>query len=150
MSNHELEVALEYLRKADLRITNQRLLILEYLINSHSHPTAEAIHHDLKSTDFNLSLATVYNTLELFIAHNLIVSLKGTDEKQHFDYFAHPHYHVVCTNCGRIEDVFDFSFTPLELDAEKQTNFHITQTKVEVLGLCPKCQKLQQKSHPQV
>lgn len=145
MLNHELETALDYLRQDGLRITSQRTNILSYLINTKDHPTAESIYHALKATDANLSLATVYNTLDLFIAHNLVVSLSANDEKQHFDYFAHPHYHVICSNCGKIEDVFDFPLGPLTTHAHQQTGYQISHSNIEIFGLCPACQNTTKK-----
>lgn len=147
MANHELENAIDFLRQKGLRITSQRSQILNYLITERNHPTAEMIFNALKSTDANLSLATVYNTLDLFITHHLVVNLPGNDDKQHFDYFAHPHYHVICSECGRIEDVFDFSFEPLLKHAQTNTNYQINHAAVEVFGLCPSCQiKLNKKA----
>lgn len=140
MSNKELKHAIDYLHQCGLRVTTQRTNILQYLIETKIHPSAEEIYLHLKTKDTTLSLATVYNTLELFVKHQLVVSLSAKDEKQHFDYFAHPHYHVICNNCGKIEDVFDFSLDPLKADAKKQTNYSITYTSVEVFGLCPDCQ----------
>lgn len=142
MPHDELEKALDYLRSTGLRITNQRSKILAYLINTKTHPTAEDIFQELKSSDENLSLATVYNTLDLFTKHKLVVSLSASDEKQHFDYFAHPHYHVICSNCGKIEDVFDFPLTSLKQHAQAATGFQITHSDIELYGLCPDCQKL--------
>lgn len=142
LTTHELENALDFLRQKGLRITSQRSLILNYLITQHTHPTAEAIFNALKATDANLSLATVYNTLDLFIEHHL-VNLAGNDDKQHFDYFAHPHYHVICSVCGRIEDVFDFSFDSLLEHAQVHTGYQIDHAAVEVFGVCQACQAKQ-------
>lgn len=145
MPNNELKRALAYLRNTGLRITSQRSKILEYLINTKMHPTAEDIYKELKNSDESLSLATVYNTLELFIKHQLVISLSATDEKQHYDYFVHPHYHVICSNCGKIEDVFDFPLTSLKQHAQVVTGYEIVHSNVELYGLCPNCQKLRSK-----
>ncbi|CAH0418180.1 Fur family transcriptional regulator [Periweissella ghanensis] len=146
LTTHELENALDFLRQKGLRITRQRSLILNYLITQHNHPTAEEIFNTLKAADANLSLATVYNTLDLFIEHHLVVNLASNDDKQHFDYFAHPHYHVICSVCGRIEDVFDFSFNPLLDHAQAHTDYQIDHAAVEVFGVCPTCQAKQKNS----
>lgn len=142
VTNSTIEDALDYLRTIGLRITPQRKLILQYLILKRNHPTAEIIFNDIKQQDSTISLATVYNTLELLVKNNLVIEIAAPDEKQHFDYFAHPHYHVICTNCGKIEDVFDYSFTTVEDDAHQKTGYKISHSLMEIYGLCPDCQIL--------
>ncbi|QBO36675.1 transcriptional repressor [Periweissella cryptocerci] len=147
-NNEILNEALDFLRQEGLRITQQRTVILKYLIEKRNHPTAEMIFTDIKSECDGMSLATVYNTLELFVKNKLVIEIAAPDEKQHFDYFAHPHYHVICTNCGKIEDVFDYSFTAIETDAAKKTGYQISHSLMEVYGLCPDCQKLLNQAAP--
>lgn len=145
MSNQEnplLQEALDHLCDGGLRITQQRTVILKYLIEKRNHPTAEMIFTDIKAECDGMSLATVYNTLELFVKKNLVIEIAAPDEKQHFDYFVHPHYHVICTNCGKIEDVFDYPFNNVEADAAKKTGYKVSHSLMEVYGLCPACQIL--------
>ena len=110
MAEAEFDRALDHLRENKVRLTPQRKTILNYLINHHTHPSVEMIYDDLKDTVDNISMATVYNTLKLFVDYNLVIELKNGDGSTHFDYFGHPHYHVVCDNCGKISDVFDEHF----------------------------------------
>lgn len=137
-----IEDALDYLRKVDLRITPQRTIILKYLISKRNHPTAETIFNEIKKEDSTISLATIYNTLDVLVKNNLVIEIAAPDEKQHFDYFAHPHYHVICTRCGKIEDVFDYSFTAIENDAQQKTGYSISHSLMEIYGLCPECQAI--------
>ena len=60
------------LKDRKIRISHQRLLILDYLMTHPIHPTAETIFKDLKSQDPLISQATVYNSLNLFVKHNLV------------------------------------------------------------------------------
>ncbi len=63
---HELEESIASLRQAGVRITPQDKAYLRYLISSHTHPTADEIYQAL-SPDFpNISVATIYNNLEVF------------------------------------------------------------------------------------
>ena len=63
--NH-LKEALDTLKETRVRITPQRHAILEYLINSMSHPTADDIYKALEGKFPNMSVATVYNNLRVF------------------------------------------------------------------------------------
>jgi Fe2+/Zn2+ uptake regulation proteins len=62
----------ELLQSHGLKATPQRLIVLEYLIKHQTHPTAEQIHEDLE----NISLATVYNTLDKLVDSELVIAIK--------------------------------------------------------------------------
>ena len=64
--NH-LREALDTLKETGVRITPQRHAILEFLINSMTHPTADDIYKALEGKFPNMSVATVYNNLEYFV-----------------------------------------------------------------------------------
>ena len=66
MSEVKLKDALDTLKNNGVRITPQRHAILEYLISSKSHPTADEIYKSLASNFPNMSVATVYNNLRVF------------------------------------------------------------------------------------
>ena len=87
MAEAELDRALEMLRKHKVRLTPQRKTILEYLISHHTHPSVEMIYADLKDQVDNISMATVYNTIKLFVDYNLVIELKNGDGSTLFYYF---------------------------------------------------------------
>lgn len=141
MFNPNYETALEAFKKSGAKITNQRKIILKYLVNSHAHPTAKKIFEDLNEEDQNISLATVYNTLDALIKAKLVIDIEDKKTAEHhFDYFGSPHYHIICDNCGKIIDGFSFDFTELMMAAKKDSNYLIKEAHVEVHGLCPDCQ----------
>ena len=145
MAEAELDRALDLLRDHKVRLTPQRRTILEYLITHHTHPSVEMIYDDLKGNVDNISMATVYNTLKLLVDYNLVIELKNGDGSTHYDYFGHPHYHVVCDNCGKITDVFDEHFSEINREmaemTRKKTHYLVTGNNIEVHGLCPECQR---------
>lgn len=145
MANNEYSHALAQLHSEKVRLTPQRKVILQYLMSHHTHPSAEMVFSALKENVDNLSVATVYNTLKLFVDHGLVIELKNGDGSTHFDYFGHPHYHIVCDNCGKITDVFDDEFTNISdhmaKTATQKTNYLVTGNQVELHGICPECQK---------
>lgn len=55
------------LKKRHIKNTPQRQVILAYLMSSKEHPSIEMIYSYVKENGFSVSLATVYNTLELFM-----------------------------------------------------------------------------------
>ncbi|WP_267202036.1 Fur family transcriptional regulator [Limosilactobacillus kribbianus] len=145
MAEAEFDRALATLRSNKVRLTPQRKEILEYLISHHTHPSVEMIYDDLKGNVKNISMATVYNTLKLLVDYNLVIELKNGDGSTHYDYFGHPHYHVVCDNCGKISDVFDEHFSSITKELQSmtrnKTGYLVTGSTIEVHGLCPDCQR---------
>jgi len=92
----------------------------------------------------NIGSSTIYNTLNTFVDHHLVVELQNGDGSTHYDYFGSPHYHAICTNCGRIVDVTYPGFSDTEKSLEKKTaeisGYMISGNHMEVYGLCPECQ----------
>ena len=83
--------------------------------------------------------------LEVSVPMEEVIELKNGDGSTHYDYFGHPHYHVVCDNCGKISDVFDEHFSEItkELQAmsREKTGYLVTGCHIEVHGICPDCQR---------
>src|SRR5699024_10745838 len=104
--SYMVEQSIERLKGANIRITPQRYAILEYMILTDSHPTAYEIYTALESRFPNMSVATDYNNLRLFIEQNLVKELNYGDASSRFDFSSTEHDHAVCTTCGRIEDVY--------------------------------------------
>lgn len=136
-----LVAAAQKLKQHEIKATPQRQIILAYLMSSTEHPSINMIHQYLKKQEHKVSLATVYNTLELLAKHDLVAEV-ALDSAGHvrYDYFDRPHYHLICLNCGKIEDVFDDSYLALEKLAQKQSAYRIISSRYDVYGLCPECQ----------
>lgn len=108
--------ALEQLKTTGVRITPQRHAILSYLIESMGHPTADEIYRALEPKFPSMSVATVYNNLKMFIEAGMVRELTYGDNSSRFDANVSEHYHVICEQCGKIED---FSYSSLE-DVQRQ------------------------------
>lgn len=140
--SYQVQQSIERLKNAHIRITPQRYAILEYLIQTGSHPTADEIYRALEPRFPNMSVATVYNNLRVFIQQNLVKELNYGDASSRFDFSSTEHYHAVCTQCGRIEDVYYPGLEEVEEAAEELTGFKISGHRLELYGLCEECQKL--------
>ncbi len=139
----QLQESLKTLKKQGIRITPQREIILTYLINHHDHPSVEMIHDAIDKQLPNLSVATIYNTLKLFVDTGLAIELPNKDGGVRYDFFGVPHFHAICENCGRIFDVFDDDYPAivqrLKDIAHDKTGLTVTGAQVEVTGICPNC-----------
>lgn len=124
----------DILKKHGLRVTGQRLAILDYLMTHETHPTAEMIHRDLSE----ISLATIYNTLERLVAAGIVIAIDTlNDGKRHFDYYGQPHYHIINTQTNAIIDTENFDVGPLLEAARQASALNITGFHIEVYGIAP-------------
>lgn len=139
MSEEMIKGALDTLKQSGVRITPQRHAILEYLATSEAHPTADEIYKSLASNFPNMSVATVYNNLRVFLSVGLIKELTYGDASSRFDFITHDHYHIICDSCG---DIVDFQYPGLE-EVEQLaahiTGFKVNSHRLEVYGTCPTC-----------
>ncbi len=139
MSEVRLKDALDALKKSGVRITPQRHAILEYLIYSESHPTADEIYKALEGDFPNMSVATVYNNLRVFRNAGLIKELTYGDASSRFDFVTHDHYHIICDECGTIVDFHHPGLDEVERLASHVTGFKVNSHRLEVYGTCPSC-----------
>ena len=92
------------LRKADIKITRQRVYLAGILFNlPQGHFTAEELHDETKLGNLKVSLATVYNTLKHFSQNGIIKTLQVDSQKTLFDRNTDHHYHIKSNNI--IEDI---------------------------------------------
>ncbi|MBU5340933.1 peroxide-responsive transcriptional repressor PerR [Caldibacillus hisashii] len=141
MSPNQLKEALDTLKVSGVRITPQRHAILEYLINSMAHPTADEIYKALEGKFPNMSVATVYNNLRVFKDVGLVKELTYGDSSSRFDFTTHDHYHAICESCGKIVDFQYPGLDEVEQFASHVTDFKVSHHRLEVYGLCPDCAK---------
>jgi len=85
--------------------TYHRIKILEYLVKHENHPTVDIIYEDIISDIPTISKTTVYNTLNLFVEHNLIKALNVTGTETRYDADNDIHHHFLCKKCGGIYNV---------------------------------------------
>ncbi|MBC1522367.1 peroxide-responsive transcriptional repressor PerR [Listeria aquatica] len=140
VSSTQLKESIDVLKQSGVRITPQRHAILEFLINSHSHPTADEIYKALEPEYPNMSVATVYNNLRVFRDAGLIKELSYGDASSRFDFTTSNHYHAICEKCGKIVDFHYPGLDEVEHFAASVTGYEINKHRLEVYGICPECQ----------
>lgn len=141
MDNSAVEKAVNELKSANVRITPQRYAVLEHLIEHRDHPTADEIYQALADRFPNMSVATVYNNLRLFVKIGFVQEMKYGDASSRFDFSRRRHYHAICNKCGKIVDFYYPGLEDVEMAAGQLTGFAISEHRLEVYGTCPECQK---------
>ena len=137
MASQEL---ISLLRNEGYRITPQRIAIIDYVLETKLHPTAEQIHQKILKDYPMTSLSTVYKTIELMKAKNLILET-GTSDKTRFSIVDTNQINLICNNCGRIESYTDKTINEIETRVKRKSQFDIQNSRMEFMGLCKKCKK---------
>lgn len=127
-----------------LRMTNQREMILRELKKSKKHLTADELYERVKKYMPRISLATVYRNLEILSDASMIRKLEISGRQKRFDSELAEHDHIYCVLCQRIENL-DIGDNEINLDVVDTKGYTITGRRLEVTGICPKCQKKQSK-----
>jgi Fur family peroxide stress response transcriptional regulator len=133
------EHALDKLKLFGVRMTPQRYAILEYMVDAMNHPTADDIYKALEHRFPNMSVATIYNNLKLFVEAGLVKELTYGDDSSRYDANVSDHYHVICTKCSTIVDFDHPRLEHIEEQAMAKTGFIINGHRMELYGLCPVC-----------
>lgn len=136
-----VERAVERLRSLGVRMTPQRYAILNYLYTHHEHPTAEEIYQALASEYPSMSVATVYNNLKVFKEAEIIQELTFGDQASRYDANPEDHYHVVCVDCGKVEDLPYTPYVEVEDEAARRLGYRVLDHKLVIYGICPECQR---------
>lgn len=135
------------LKQAGMRVTPQRVAICELLATSREHPTAAMIYDKLKPRFDSLSLATVYNTLDTLVGLGVVNVLgHAGDDKVHYDADTEPHVNLACISCSRIIDIPSEHVTHLDSEITAASGYKLLGARVLYYGLCPDCQKKQEKA----
>lgn len=135
-SDHELS---ELLRRGGLRVTPQRLVTFRALRELDRHVTADELRDAVSSRLPNVSLPTVYATLELLECLGLIRRIARGEGPVLYEPRVEPHHHVVCTVCGTVSDLDAPLDASPALSAARRRGFEPEHTELVVSGRCRRC-----------
>lgn len=136
----ELVKAGQALKQQGYRLTPQRLMILDAVIAGEGHVTAEAIHQRVAQEYPDVSLSTVYRTLETLRDLGLVTEtdLGSGRVEYHFAERA-DHHHLVCRRCGSVAELPHEVLHPLEEQLAREYGFLAEMSHFAVFGVCAAC-----------
>jgi Fur family ferric uptake transcriptional regulator len=137
----------ELLKNNGLKVTTQRIAILEVLQNRPGkHLTAEEIYEYVKEDYPEIGLATVYRTIQLLSELNLIDKLNLDDGYVRYEIgkmadldARHHHHHLICLDCGKVFSFEDDLLETLEDRIKKSMGFEVVDHEVKLYGHCKEC-----------
>ncbi|MCV0401750.1 MAG: transcriptional repressor [Nitrosopumilus sp.] len=134
----QIEQIVASLRDEGFRITPQRMAIVDYLIKTEDHPSADLIHKVVRKRYPMVSLSTVYKTLDLLREKKLVNEIEVEGEAR-FDAHTDEHINLVCMKCGKIDDVDEESLKEIQVKASKKSKYLILKSNFELHGYCGNC-----------
>lgn len=134
----QIEELVNSLREEGFRITPQRIAIVEYLLKTDDHPSAEHIHKIVQKKYPMVSLSTVYKTLDLLKEKKLVNEIKVEGEAR-FDAHTDEHINLVCMNCGKIDDIDEDSIKEIQTKVARKSKYMILKSNFELFGYCNNC-----------
>ena len=127
--------------RAGVAVTHQRQVIYETLRAMRGHPSPEDVYARVKAKIPSVSLATVYKNIHLLIDSGVFSEVSPHHGSLRVETNARPHYHLVCTSCRSITDIDAEELGFASGTRKLRGGFLAQRFSVDVLGLCPACQK---------
>jgi Fur family peroxide stress response transcriptional regulator len=125
------------LNKAGLKITPQRVAVMQSLLKLMSHPTADELFAEVAASMPGLSPTTIYNTLDVFVKNGLVKRVKTDADVMRYDAITIHHHHLYCAVSDRMEDYFDPELDQMLTDYFKRKRIHgfnVSDIRLQLMG----------------
>ncbi len=132
------------LRESGLKATLPRLKILElFQKTEHAavrHLSAEDVYRLLMQEEIEVGLATIYRVLMQFAEAKILLRRQFEGDRAVFEINASEHHdHMVCVECGKVEEFFDAAIEERQMLLAKQRGFKLREHSLSLYGLCKDC-----------
>ncbi|MFO7894273.1 MAG: transcriptional repressor [Longimicrobiales bacterium] len=122
------------------RFTEQRAAVYRFLNRTDKHPSADDVFTSVRDVIPDISLATVYKSLETLVSCGLASKLTYGDGSARYDGRTDPHPHARCQACGKVRDLPGHVNAEAVADIGDLPDFAIEGYRLEVVGVCEACQ----------
>ncbi len=140
-SLRERQILIDALRARGMRVTPERLALLDEVFSQHGHLDAEQHYRRMKAHGHKSSRATVYRNLELFVECGLVRKYRLGRDRFLYEH-VHPgqsHDHITCRECGQVVEFVSPSISALLGEICKAHGFVEGERTLQVMGLCRIC-----------
>ena len=125
------------LKSKGLKVTPQRMAVLEAVDVLHDHPTAEDVGRFIRKKYPNIATGTIYKTLDTLAEKDIIKRVKTDNGLLRYDAIRDMHHHLYCLQTDRIEDYYDSELTEIineYFEKKEIPNFRIEDIKLQIVG----------------
>ena len=126
--------------------TPTRVAILEAVLASDGHPTADDIHAAVVDRVASVSRTTVYRALETLDRMGVITKLCHPGRVVRYDARTEVHHHLVCLRCDRVVDIDDPGLDAVPIPDTSSYGFEVVDHRVQLRGLCRRCREQEESS----
>jgi len=123
----------------NLRKTPARVAITDFLSSSNFPVDIAQILSFLRVNNLKTNKVTVYRIIDLLYRNGIIDRIELGEGKYRYEIKKGDHHHLVCENCGKIEDVEDKYMKKLEEEIYSKQEFLVKKHSLEFFGLCSRC-----------
>lgn len=135
-----VDKAAKSLQALGYRLTPQRIMILEAVLDSDDHVTAEMLYEQVKARYPHISFSTVYRTMEVLRDSGFVTQTDlGGGRVQYHPAGKAQHHHLICQGCGHVGEVGEEIFTDLREELSDRYKFDATLTHFAIFGRCERC-----------
>lgn len=138
----------DLLREKGLKVTSQRLMVLNILsAHGDEHLTVEEIYDLAKEESPEIGLATIYRTVQVLLELHVIEKVTFDDGFARYELngeetgSGHRHHHANCTQCGKVYSLETDLLDTLEKQVFESLGFEVTDHEVKLYGLCSACRR---------
>jgi Fur family peroxide stress response transcriptional regulator len=129
----------ELCRETGIPCTAQRRIILETVLESTSHPTANEVYRRVTSRNLGVSRATVHRNLDAMAEMGVITKTCHPGNAARYDARIDIHHHLICLQCNGIVDIDDEQLNALRVPDTSAFGFEVQDFRVQLRGYCRKC-----------
>lgn len=142
-AREEVRVFHDHIRRAGLKRTAQRDLILDVFLRTEGHVSSEDLYELVKQTDPSIGFTTVYRTLKLLQECGLARNVQYYDGRMLYEHdFKHEHHdHLICTSCGRLIEFFSQVIENMQDEIAARHGFRPETHSLRIFGTCQDCQR---------
>lgn len=136
---------IDFLEQKKLRLTAQRMAIIDTVFSTDEHFTAEQLLEWSRQRDQSVSRATVYRTLPLLTESGLVREMDFGKDYKFYDpnYADHPnHNHIICQDCDKIVEFESEKIDKIEDEISHQLGFSVKSHRLQITGSCEQLKKL--------
>ncbi|MCB9026495.1 MAG: transcriptional repressor [Bdellovibrionaceae bacterium] len=127
-------------REMGLKVTCQRLAILESLSVGRAHVTAQEVYESLFKQNPEIGFATVYRFLKKLKNSGFVTEVRMGGMPARYELTPRKHHdHLTCSICGKIVEFADETIEALQLEIAKKHKFQLTGHLMELYGHCETC-----------
>ena len=138
----QLDIFERHVEEQGLKHSSRRDVVVKAFLETRKHVSAEDLYKIVKRNHSSVGFTTVYRTLKLIVSSGLAEKVDFDDGVKRFERKVGREYHAhfICTQCGHNFEVFDENIERLSARLSQNSEFTPQKHRLEIFGVCKKCQ----------